>query len=463
LFIVLKTIFGFLPLLAHRDFAQHVQNFMDQQHQGYESFNDFGGFVNAFATGNDNYSLNQQQQQPSQPSLLNQEYDARALGNSSLYEVPSQSQQQPSQQYSHSLQFQYHDLGASSSSSLNNKCPPSITENTDNEKSLDVTPMPSQSNNKPTSDTINFDPSQNSMLKALGVVRKDVLGANSKKRRRIVLLNDDEDSDDGNELKNEMKFDKLSNESLQEDNREQRNSEGNEADAESEHEEETENLTDLGALKAKFLLKNAVIIHAKKKKKPRLLDSDDEEQQPVQTTSVDDIGLINENENEEESFENDILIAEPVIRIENPIIADECIEEMHEKPPEGKIEEKSEEKLQIQEEVIEKVEPPAEKKEDTPVVTIIAAVTESNDQSEEKELINIDVLTKASDEQHKGVSNEECEIDPSMSVEAILENIKPMADDDEFFKFDKSDEDKNEDKNLTNEEYFGSPDKSKHG
>lgn len=441
---------------------------MDQQHQGYESFNDFG-FVNAFASGSENFTMSQTSNEINSkalndlglPALINQDYDSRTIENSSLYGLSAA----PSAQYSG---LQYHEMShtppsASGMSGMEAKVPNIPTTNQNNEQSVitnagsaaafekstnavENNQAVSQPGPSKASETVAFDSSQNFMMKALGVVRKDALGASgtSKKRRRIVLLNDDDDSDDASELKKEL----LNKSSELDETAKKKNdseSEGSEADNESDH-EETENLTDLGALKAKFLLKNAVIIQdpdKKKKKSSRLLDSDDDDQ--LQTTSVDDIGLLNENEEEEESFENDILIAEPIIPIENPILPNqaEVADENHEKKVDVK-EEKIKDKLVIEESKVDNQNETQKK----------------DDPEKEEKLAKI----PANESKISPTDNEDHEIDPSidpsMSVEAILENIKPMADDDEFFKFDKSDEENKKDKSLSNEEYFGSPDKS---
>lgn len=423
---------------------------MDQQHQGYESFNDFG-FVNAFASGSENFTMTQSSNEMNSkalndlglPALINQDYDTRTIENSSLYGLSAA----PSAQYSG---LQYHEMShtppsASGMSGMEAKVPTnqnneqSVTTTATNEKSSTTVENNLQPGPSKASETVAFDSSQNTMMKALGVMRKDVSGgSSSKKRRRIVLLNDD-DSDDACELKKEL-LNKSSalDVSIAKKNADDNDSksEGSEADNESDH-EEAESLTDLGALKAKFLLKNAVIIqdpdNKKKKKNSRLLDSDDEEQ--LQTTSVDDIGLLNENEEEEESFENDILIAEPIIPIES-------IPNQEEVPLDVEVAKKSDEKVK-----------------DDKVVNDEVKV---DNQNETKKVDSADKKVKAPTNESKisPTDNEEQEIDPAMSVEAILENIKPMADDDEFFKFDKSDEETKKDKSLTNEEYFGSPDKS---
>lgn len=424
---------------------------MDQQNHNYESFNDFS-FVNAFAAGSENYAINQQQTVGSDiknmneiglPALINQDFDSRTIGNASLYDLSNP----------HYSNVTYHNQMTSTTpvpveqENVNiHSCNTEASQKSGVNK-IQTDNFPEQQHHPPiklSSDTVTFDPSQNSMLKALGVVRKDVLSASSnKKRKRIVVLNDDSDD----ETRKNINVDEKKNEfeTIASDER----NDASESDIQTDNEECEENLTDIGALKAKFLLKNAVMIQGpgKKKKTSRLLDSDDEN--PIQTTSVDDIGLINDDENEEEAFENDILISEPIISIECPVISvtssETCQDEI------GKLNTsatefglKTLESANAQEE--------CGKSEATPVTI------------ENKPEIQLDTTEQKSDaptaevcSQSKVQSADENEIDPSMTVEAILENIKPMADDDEFFKFEKS-SDENE-KSVPNDEYFGTPDK----
>jgi hypothetical protein len=222
-----------------------------------------------------------------------------------------------------------------------------------------------------------ISPEQSNMMKALGVMRKEALAqiGSSKKRRRILQLN--EDSEEECDLKKELEVSPEKKvETIESD------------DSESGDEKDPE------AFKARSLLKSAVIIQGPTgKKKKRVLDSDEEDEM---LTSVDDIGLMesNENENEEELYNNDIIVdvafegIGEVVPIENPIIAQEVTDlEQAEEKVEG---------VQAEESVaVEKVEEKTE---------------------EVKEEVKI-------------VKTEEGELDPAMSVEAVLDNIKPMADD----------------------------------
>jgi hypothetical protein len=427
---------------------------MDQQHQNYESFNDFS-FVNAFAAGSENsYALPQQQLQQQQqqntvgsdintknmnelglPTLLNQGFDSRAIGNSSLYDLSNP-------QYSHMPYHHHHNqMPSASMSGVPNLSTESEQRQHQPPKEKDVTEKAEQLTDQPCSsksDTVAFDASQNTMMKALGVVRKDVLSANSnKKRKRIVVLNDDSD-DDASNLKSEI-FDNSNDHCTANDDK----NDASESDVQTDNEKGEENLTDIGALKAKYLLKNAVKIQGpdKKKKKSRLLDSDDENQ--MQTTSVDDIGVMNEDENEEESFENDILITEPVIPIESSTLPAECQESEIKKPSSPPAEPEKE------------IPHQASTENDTKAIVEDVVPNKADDKTESIE--QKDDSLKTAEEGVKVQSGDENEIDPSMSVEAILEKINPMADDDEFFKFEKSSDEN--DKTITNDEYFGSPDK----
>lgn len=376
---------------------------MDQQQQNFEPFNDFS-FANAFGSAENTYAA----------AAINQT-------NSSLYD----------QQY-----MQYNQ--------------PSIQEPTPTQEGDLKQQQPqfySEQSSVSKQDTVTFDSSQNSMMKALGVVRKDILGAGSsnKKRKRIVVLNDDDSDEDPNSnLKNEI-LDKSNGE---QDGCEEKN-DASESDVQTDN-EEGENLTDIGALKAKFLLKNAVIIQGpdKKKKKSRLLDSDDENQ--VQATSVDDIGIVNEDDNnDEELFESNILITEPII----PTIAPETFHE------ENKIE-KADSFPAVETETAHESEIPKQSSEQISEIPSVAN-TESKISEEKNPAEKNDAPKTTDTESFQPQSAEETEIDPTMSVEAILENIKPMADDDEFFKFDKSSDEN--DKSIPNDEYFGTPDKQQQG
>lgn len=239
-----------------------------------------------------------------------------------------------------------------------------------------------------------FSPEQNSMMKALGVMRREVLAplSGSKKRRRRILQLNEDDSDDGNELKKELLV------SPEKDKEKKENDRTGDSSLDSDSDDPPEN--DPEALKARFLLKSAVIIQGpdSKKRKKRVLESDEEEMQ----TSVDDIGLMsNENdENDEEMFDNDIVVSEPVfenlddcekvVPIENPIIP--------------------------QDDFVT----PAEEATDS---------TEGEKPAEKQPIVKKETDETTSSDPGKLIKTEDNEIDPSMSVEAILENIKPMADD----------------------------------
>lgn len=253
-----------------------------------------------------------------------------------------------------------------------------------------------------------FSPEQNNMMKALGVMRREVLApvSGSKKRRRRILQLNEDDSDDDNELKKELL--------ISPEKEKKENDEGTE-DSSLDSDSDEPSADDPGALKARFLLKSAVIIQgpdSKKKKKKRILESDDEDEMQ---TSVDDIGLVESNENEEndeEMFHNDIVVdsvfetlddeCEKVVSIENPIIPqDEFVVPAPPAPLK---------KVKVDP---TKEENSTEKETEKPPATVKKEEEESEQAQDIKGIIK----------------TEDGDIDPSMSVEAILENIKPMADD----------------------------------
>ncbi len=243
---------------------------MDQHHQNYDSFNDFN-FVNSLNAGSENY----QEKDLNFPSLMNQVYDSRGVDHS-LYNLPTEAPLtsggyqniQPYQQMPPEP-VELHqkppipvpqDYSTQTPLNIEQFQPPIKA----NEEIKNPEPCPIANNE------LSPDVAQNSMMKALGVIRKDDLSTSSSKRRkRIVLLNDDSDEEE-DDLKKEV----LAGAGNEESNNGSNNEENsNEADNECDG-DEPENLIDLGALKAKFLLKNAVIIQGpdKKKKKSRLLD-----------------------------------------------------------------------------------------------------------------------------------------------------------------------------------------------
>lgn len=235
-----------------------------------------------------------------------------------------------------------------------------------------------------------FSPEQNNMMKALGVVRKEVLApisGSNKRRRRILQLNED-DSDDDSELKKEI----LQISPEKEKEKAENESEESESDGEKDPE----------AFKARSLLKSAVIIHGPaSKKKKRVLESDEEDEMQ---TSVDDIGLMGETNEDDEMYSEDIIVSdavfdttEKVIPIENPIII-------------------------VQDEFAVPAPPSPLKNED---------LKEVEAEKSPKAIVKSEKVERQSEEGERIIKPEEgeAEIDPSMSVEAILENIKPMADD----------------------------------
>lgn len=247
-------------------------------------------------------------------------------------------------------------------------------------------------------------PEQNNVMQALGVVRKEAPLSNSKKRRRRILREDD--SDEESDLKKELQLispvkdkEKMQNDAETED-------------SSPDSDSDDASLNDPGALRVRSLLKSAVIIQGpvSKKRKKRVLESDDEDEMQ---TSVDDIGLVNENDNEieDELFNGDIIVSdtgfesivgsEQVIPIENPIIQDEFAVPASPGPLKD-------------ETTCEEMRPDNELKKLTQIIV--------KSEKDDKESVSLE-------EPKRIIKTEDGEIDPSMSVEAILENIKPMADD----------------------------------
>lgn len=243
---------------------------------------------------------------------------------------------------------------------------------------------------------------QMSVMEVLEVARKKTpsLVSGLKKRRRRILREDD--SDDESELKREMLLI-----SPEKDNEKTKNDEETE---DSSPDSDSDDLC--SSNKVRSLLKSAIIIQGPvcKKKKKRVLESDDE--YDLQT-SVDDIGLINENENDidDELCNGSIVVTdadfqikegtEKVIPFKRTFIQQDklivssltSLQKLH-----------NEEILTLKEE------------KTMPSLTIVNS-------NEEVKKCMIPTELKRTLKTEKG------EIDPSMSVEAILENIKPMADD----------------------------------
>jgi hypothetical protein len=280
---------------------------------------------------------------------------------------------------------------------------------------------------------------QNNVMHALGVVRKAtfVPAKGSKKRRRRIMQLADDDSEEEDDLKNEILL--SSPEKDNQDAERGENSVDSTSDRESDDDPSIAN--DPEALKARSLLKSAVIIKGpeSKKKKKRVLESDDED---LMQTSVDDIGMVdtNDNENEDDEMLDDMIVDEPVF---------ECTEKPEDFPE------------------VQVVIPDVTAQEDLIKLVKSEQPTENIDKPELQEGINEtlpdmkkeekDDHSVESDDVKSTIKSEAGEIDPSMSVEAVLENIKPMADDDEFFKSVHNSDDSDV-QIVPNEEYFGTPD-----
>lgn len=301
-----------------------------------------------------------------------------------------------------------HTLQQSSETLLSIAIPEASTVSDDAQSIEQITESSQRSSNaddpSDKQSTLVFSPEQNNMMKALGVVRKEPASRSKKRRRRILQLNEEDDSDDDNELKKQLLNDSFG--------KENENDCEKEADKSSPDSDDPSFADDPSAFKARSLLKSAVIILGpdSKKKKRRVLESDDEDE--VQT-SVDDIGLIepNELENDEESLHSDIIISdagfatagncEKVVSIENLIIPQDDFAIPIPVPP-------APVKSEVEEKTADNEEIPSDE---------IPAIVE-----EEVKVVKQEDVKSI-------IKTEDGEIDPSMSVEAILENIKPMADD----------------------------------
>lgn len=278
-----------------------------------------------------------------------------------------------------------------------------------------------------------FSPEQNNMMKALGVVRKDVLASvsGSKKRRRRILQTNEEDSDDENDLKKQL---------IESPEKEAEKADADRSSSGSDSDEDLSR-ADPEALKARYLLKTAVIIKGpvekKKKKKKRVLESDDEDEM---RTSVDDIGLmgdsIENDDAEDEYLDNDIIISEPIMFDPEPELDTPTAEKSGEEygkvhnfavpetpAPSESAEKESEinkpEGIETNEETVKEPAAGDVKSDDTPAAP---AIVKSEKVVKEEPGRDDDLVNPI-------IKNEDGEIDPSMSVEAILDNIKPMADD----------------------------------
>lgn len=288
----------------------------------------------------------------------------------------------------------------------------SVLEKTPQEVSEELTSRNSpdaSSSVKPSSSI--YSPEQNNMMKALGVMRREVLSSSGskKRRRRILQLNDDDESDDDAELKKQLLQDSPEKEKPDDEEDVSENS-GSESD-------DPTASNDPEAIKARFLLKSAVIIQgpdSKKKKKKRVLESDDEDEL---LTSVDDIGLIESNENDEddEEFNSDIIITEPIFQPEEEI----------EKPSENL--DKAEHKFVVP----AAVKPPEQPEEAKPSETVGTSGIKEQPKVDIEPAVTkeVDVKVLATDSSNCTIKTETGEIDPSLAVEAILDSIKPMADD----------------------------------
>lgn len=251
---------------------------------------------------------------------------------------------------------------------------------------------------------LTISPEQKQMMKALGVMSKEVQGSGypKKKRRRILQLNDDDSDDNTNDrdLLNKSPIPEQAKTVVEDPNKP--DTEDSSEDSESDTDQAN---TDPQVLKARSLLKGAVIIQAnEKKRKIRVLESDDEEQMEM---SVDDIGA-ECNDSYEENFNVNLLgseimdeSSETVISIENPIIPQDDDFAVPAIPARFAKSEAKNESINIKCELQENV--------------LIKDLKQDQDETT-NETIKIVKL-------EKGIND-----DSALHIESILDNIKPMDD-----------------------------------
>ena len=353
-----------------------------------------------------NFILDLQQPQES----INQ---AVQLHNTAIHEPPIQSQNNHQQQLLHSEVSLPQDLiteqqevpiqDQSSSDQLESMNFTQSIENQETPKEILEMNNDFQHQDHQT-EKITISPEQKQMMKALGVMSKEVQasGYPKKKRRRILQLNDDDSDDSTNDrdLLNKSPIPEQTKALSEDPNKP--DTEDSSQDSESDTDQAN---TDPQILKARSLLKGAVIIQAnEKKKKIRVLESDDEEQMEM---SVDDIGA-ECNDSYEENFNVNLLGSEimdetneTVISIENPIIPqddDFAVPAIPARFVKSEVDNKSNSiKCELQENVV------------------------MNDLKQEQDGTTNDMI--------KIVKLEEGNNDDSaLNIESILDNIKPMDD-----------------------------------
>jgi hypothetical protein len=346
---------------------------MEQPHDYNETF----GFINALSEHDDGgYGIMQSQE----------------IDGSGTQKQESSDFTPPSTAAPPSDSVQYHDITSSSQVAINQKADDAFDIQSD-----PILEQQSSSQQQQVPLAAASSPSNT-------ITKKE--SAVGKKRKRIVV-NDDEDSDGSSELKRDILSKAIDEESQEHDekNNELENSAGggDEADVESgENDEETSEIVNPDALKARFLLKSAIIIHdpdKKKKKKQRVLDSDDEDQQlqqPQVQTSIDDIGLVAENESEIQN-EDEAVVGEGIIIFNDPPTFESAQEE-----------EKSGEKIEGAASEVARGDDAKE----------IPAQTETTPPSDDQKS-EIQIKTEYKSEKPENDDN----------IDEVLERIKPMADD----------------------------------
>lgn len=258
-----------------------------------------------------NYILDSQQSQQS----INQTSQLHNTAN-----LDSTTQNQNNHQQQQLLQSDHHEMPIQEKSNQ--------LESINFTQSIDIQESPKQilemnnyfKNQEIQAEKVTMSPEQMQMMKTLGKEVK-ASGCTKKKRRRILQINDDDSDDNTNErdLLNKSPTPEQSKVIIEDPNKP--DTEDSSEDSESDNDQAN---ADPQVLKARSLLKGAVIIQAnEKKRKIRVLESDDEEQMEM---SVDDIGA-ECNDIYEENYNGNLLgseiideTSETVISIENPII-----------------------------------------------------------------------------------------------------------------------------------------------
>lgn len=402
---------------------------MEQQHPNYES--ETFGFINSAFGEAGNYTMGQDDVSKSNlmipdfsspPAITNNDYNdpspiyslpTEPISNYSQYqELPTEENKIVNTDPSESAQLDMKSDAMVDEIEQVNKSPQATVQNNEEnsqEEETKVTETVDNATSEITQESKLDECTENhetQQTEVKPVIKRDPSG---KRRRRIVLLNDEDDSqDEEDELKKEL-LEKFSDtEQPQEKSNDAESFADNESNNESDK-EASQLIVNKNFLKAKNLLKSAVVIQdpdakKKKKKKQRVLESDDSEDDHMIGTSVDDIGLINEEE-ENHSFEND---GEANIFIDNIVIEGNPFE----------MSQSDSENLPAQD--LENLEA---------IVKSEKVEEETNTESAEK--VEESIETKSDENQEQTDENPKTEKDETKAEEDenSLDKIQPMDDD----------------------------------